>query len=251
MMSRHFSKVGVWLFVAAFAWYMGGNFLLDNLMKEKIAYAKSNHVRGRYADTGSSNKVVIRALGGDFYVEHIDLIFDATVSQAVIDNEDILIAASTQLSDDVLHVEFREATAPVSSTSSTKILVRLPSTVRQVELAGIHSVNISGSLPATDAELVLKSLDCAPQLTMKQLQVNNLKLIDDCQAPPKQGCCITNFSLSEQIHVGKLEVAMQHGKLEYTSEAIPQQTLLNVSDNVQITGRRDFLQSLRFNNGSP
>ncbi|MFZ6778742.1 hypothetical protein ACO0LD_18115 [Undibacterium sp. Ji83W] len=250
MMTRYFSKVGVWIFIFAVAWYLAGNYFLDRLKKEQVAYAESMHVKEQHADIGSNSRAVIRALGDDFRVSHIKLVFDPAASQASINNEDMQVAASTQFVDGVFNITFSKAVAPMDHHKKMITEIRLPSSVNKVEIAGIDAVEISGSLPAPAAELVLENLGCTAKINIEQLQVNRLKLVASCQIPPKNECCSTQFNLSEQIQIGKLEVVMQHGSLDYSGSKVPQETLLNVGDNVSITGRREFLQSLRFGNGS-
>lgn len=251
MMSRHFSKVGVWLFMAAFAWYMAGNFLLGNLKKEQIAEAEGKHVKEQHADLGSNKQVVIHAPDNNYYADRITLVFDPATTQASINNENLRLAASTQLVDGVFHINMSKVNVPEYHHRNGQTEIRLPASVNKVSLAGIRDLEISGRLPAPEAELTLEDTDCTSQVKMKQLSVNRLKLVAVCQAPPKKECCASNFNLLEQIQVGTLDVAMLYGSLEFSGQTAPRQTLLNVSDNVQITGRRGFLQSLRFNNGSP
>ena len=250
MITRHFSKIGFWLFALAFAWYLTGNFLLSNVKKDQIAHAKSLHVTEQRADIGSNSRAVIRAIGEDFYINRITLIFDPTTAQASINNQNMQVAVSTQYVDGVFNINLSKVVAPKDHNSSATTEIRLPSSVSKVDTAGISWVEVSGSLPGTTAELALESADCNTRVDIKQVMVSRLKLVANCQLPPKKECCTTVFNLEEQVQINKLEVTMQYGSLDFSGKVPPQQTVLNIGDNVSIKGRREFLQSLRFGNGS-
>lgn len=249
-MSRHFSKIGVWLFILTVAWYLTGNFLLNNVKKEQISYAQSIHVTKQQADIGSNNRAVIRSLDTDARGVEIDLIFDPAATQATISNENMELAASTQFIDGVFNITIGKGVTTRGGYSPRKTEIHLPATVNKVEISGVGNVRISGSLPAPSTELAVEFSDGASHVTTNELLVNRLKLVSACRNPVKENDCSLNLDFNGQIKIGKLEVTMQHGSLNYSGIGVPQETLLNTGGDVLVTGRRDFLQSLRFSSGS-
>jgi len=248
MMARYFSKIGVWLFIISVAWYLSGNFLIDHLKKEKIAYFKNRHVTQQQADIGSNSRVLISA--PDDETMYFTLIFDSTASKVSINNENLQVAASTRLVDGVFNVVLSKVATPVlEHHSSRKIEIHLPSSVSKVEIAGGSFVDISGRLPAPGAELMLELTDCAGRVDFKEFVVNELKLVAHCKVPPKEKCCTTHVELGEHIDIQKLEVTLPYGDLNFAANVLPQQILLNIGDDVTISARRAFLEKARFPTG--
>ncbi|MES2041045.1 MAG: hypothetical protein V4495_24775 [Pseudomonadota bacterium] len=248
-MSRYFSKIGVWLFMLTVAWYLAGNFLLNNVKKEQLSHAQSIHVTKQQADIGSNNRAVIRTQDTDARGVEIDLIFDPAATQAMISNENMQLGASAQFIDGVFNITIGKGVATRGGYPRGKTEIRLPATVSKVEFFGVSNVRISGSFPAQSTELTVEFLNSASRVTVNELLVSRLKLVSGCQSPAQENDCSLNLDFNGQIQVAKLEMTMQHGSLNYSGIGVPQETLLNAGSDVIVTGRRDFLQSLRFGSG--
>lgn len=247
MMSRHFSKIGLWFFMFAVAWYLTGNFLVDFLKKEKVAYYQSRHVSTQHASLGSGIRVLIHAPDKNLMTTSYALVFDPAATQVSIVNEDMHLATSMQDVDGVLHVNLKNAELPIADGhSNVKTEIRLPSSVSKVEIVGGSIVDMSGSMPAPAAELMLQVSDCGNTVNMKQFSVNRLHIVANCQVPKDEKCCSSSFYFGEDVQISKLEVRMPQGSLDYSSSAIPQQTLLSVGDAVRIEGQRAFFETARF-----
>ena len=249
-MSRHFSKIGVWLFVLAVAWYLAANFMLKNVEKEQASHVKSTHVAKQLADIGNHDRAVIRTVDADMRGVQFDLVFDPGAKQATVINENVGLAVSTQFIDGVFNIGIGKEVAARDIYSGGRTTIRLPATVSKVEISGVNSVQVSGSLPAPSAELTLEFRNGVALVTIFDLLVNRLKLASACPNESNENQCSPGFSISGQLRVGTLEVAMQRGSLNHSGIGVPQETLLDIGSDVVITGRRDFLQSFRFGSGT-
>ncbi|WP_162042756.1 hypothetical protein [Undibacterium sp. YM2] len=249
-MSHHSLKVGVWLFVFTVLWYLTGNFFLKNVEKGQVSFDKSAHVARQQTVIGSGSRAVIRALSTEVRGMQLQLVFDPAATQATLSNENRLVDASAQLIDGVFNIAISKEVAVRGGHLPGKIEIRLPSTVSKVDFFDVNDIQISGSLPEPSAELVLEFWGNGSRVLSEQLQVNHLKLMSGCKTLAKENYCSLNATFNGQIQLGKLEVNMQHGILVFSASTAPQQTLLNVGNDVIVTGRRDFLRSLSFSSAA-
>ncbi|MFZ6732100.1 hypothetical protein ACO0LG_09285 [Undibacterium sp. Ji42W] len=247
MMPRYFSKVGVWLFTLAFVWYLAGNYMLDHLSKERLAKAESMHVKDQFADLGGQTMVVL-----DTQVENrrgagkIKLVFEPGMTQAKVSNPNLQIAVSMQATSDAFHIRLSSSKSDLRHYNSETIEIRLPVSVRKLELTGTSSAEISGSFPAPEAVLELLIQDCGSHTDIGNLQVRQLRLVSRCVPPPTKECCSITYSLNKDMQIRMLEVKMPFGNLDIHPEHLPQQILLDVGEDVTISGRRDFFKLARF-----
>ncbi len=247
MMSRHFSKVGAWIFALAFVWYLAGNYMLDHLSKERLAEAENMHVKEQYADLGSHTTVVLDIQSEDRHgVGKIKLIFEPGMTQAKVNNSNLEIAASMQAASDAFHISLSSSKSDLRHYRSENLEIHLPVSVRKLEIRGDSNAEISGSFLVPEAALELFMRDCGSHTKIGNLQVGQLRLVSGCVPPAKKECCSMTYSLNKDLQVTKLEVQMPFGNLNVHPERLPQQILLDVGEEVQITGRREFFKLARF-----
>ncbi|MFZ6743807.1 hypothetical protein ACO0LC_11310 [Undibacterium sp. JH2W] len=244
MIPRPLSKLGLWLFVLAIIWYVVGNSLLADLKKAQLAQAKDKQIIEQKFDVGSSGRVVIRKQDADLNFDGISLILDPDASQATIHNEHVRIPIAGKVEDAAFVITVGRGNLPVSY-SSEKIEIRLPASISQIEISGVGSVDLTGRLPVSASTLSLGIATCDARFELQDVAVKQLKLVSSCQAVQKN-CCTSGFELGDKVQVGRLDVAMQYGELNISGDVVPQETLLNVGDEVHITGKRAFFQSARF-----
>ncbi|WP_422954061.1 hypothetical protein [Undibacterium sp. TC4M20W] len=247
MMSRHFSKAGAWLFALAFVWYLAGNYMLDHLSKERLAEAEIIHVREQYADLGNHTKVVLDTqVDSRRDVGKLKLIFEPGLTQVKVNNPNLQIAVSMQAASDAFHIRLSSSKSDLRYHRSEEIEIHLPVSVRKLEFAGDSGAEISGSFPAPETALELSMRDCGSRTDIGDLQVSQLRLVSRCVPPPTKECCSMTYSLNKDMRVTKLEVQMPFGNLDIHPERLPQQILLDVGEDVQISGRREFFKLARF-----
>ncbi len=252
MKPRLLSKIGLWLFILAVAWYFTGNFLLNRIKKERLAQALSMHIAKQQFDIGNSGKLVIRTLDTDNNRGNIHVIFDPLLSQATVNNENLRQSITGQLVDGVFNITIDlDKRVSIDGYSNKDINIRLPASVNKLEFSGPNFAEISGSLPISATELTVELAGCNQQANMQNLTVSQLKLVTSCQNPSSQTCCTSSFRLNNEVRIDKLEVVMQQGSLDFLGNVIPQQTILNISDQVQVSAGRAFFQTARFNSKSP
>ncbi|MFZ6875746.1 hypothetical protein ACO0LF_27070 [Undibacterium sp. Di27W] len=247
MMSRNFSRTGLWLFMFAVFWYLVANFLLDDLKKEQIARAYGGRLKQEYVSIGSNNKLVIRTTGEDFSVHNVSLVFDPGLTQALIKNENVQIAVNTQMQDGVLTLGMVQADVSVNDRHSSSLIeIRLPSSVNQVEFAGHGTIKISGNFPSTSTELMLKSLSCDASLSIEGLTVAQLNYQVSSKQEENKKTCFPVFDMSAVNRIDKLEVSMSHGRLNVGNKITPKTTVLTLSDDVNVTAQSEFLRAATF-----
>jgi len=223
MMKPQFSKAGVWLFLAAVVWYVAGNFALESMNKNNLALAKSLHQTEHHFDIGKLESVVIRAQNNNVWTGGIKVVFDPNATQASINNENLRLSVNGKMLDGVLNISLENIeTRQYRQTSEFTVL--LPPTLKKVKFSGIDSVTLSGSLPASDAELNLEITDCRSTVNMGNLIVNHLKITSACQTKLKKHWNEEGFVLSDGVQINQLDVSMQFGMLKsvsYTHLTLP------------------------------
>lgn len=251
MKSRYLPNVGTWLFILALAWYLVGNFSLLAMQKERLALAQSVHQTNQAFDVGGSGTLVIRKLDTSGYGERVNIIFDPTLSQATVHNENLQLSVTGHAVNGAFHIAIVKDKLMEEHWRQKEIDIHLPPLVKKMTFFGVSDVFLSGSLPTSAEGLTLELSGCGQQISMNDLTVSQLKLTATCQLPPTQTCCTSNFSLNNNVKVDKLEVMMQQGNLDLSGNLIPQQTILKISDQVRVTARRGFFQTARFSDYAP
>ena len=244
-MRRLFSRVGLWLFIVALAWYFGGNALLDYMYNKSVTHARSLHKYNQYFDAGKLTGVVIRAEKGNGYIGTVSLVADPGASQVMVRNENLALSTDAAIADGVLNI----ALTPLSRRyheAFKQVEIRLPPSLNKVGFDGGVSVELSGRLPVSTSELHLEILDCEAGMTLSSFTVNKLRLTATCRRPAEKRCCDARFSLGESVTIDQLDVSMLRGKFTFSSDAVPQRIQLNLGETVEVTGRSAFLQAAKF-----
>ncbi|BBB62494.1 hypothetical protein UNDKW_4221 [Undibacterium sp. KW1] len=247
MMSRLFSKAGVCLFAFTFVWYLAGNYMLGYLNKERLAAAENIHIKEQYADLGQHTRVVIDTqLAIHRGVGKIKLIFEPGMTQAKVSNPNLQIAVSMQAAADAFHIRLNSSKSDMRHYRTGELEIRLPVSVRRLELTGASNAEISGSFTAPDTSLELLVRDCDSHIEVDSLKVNQLRLVSACVSPPKKECCAITYSVKEGAQINQLDVQMPFGDLDVHPGRVPQQILLDLGENVKITGKPEFFRLARF-----
>jgi|GEM_PF-1641177 len=249
MIPRSLPKLGLWLFVLAVVWYFVGNSLLKQQKKELSSHEIDLHKSGQQFVVGSGDRLVIRKPDANFVARNIKLIFDPDISQVTVNNQSLGMSVRGDAADGVINITLERGVTP-GDYSHNEVQILLPASVNKLEFSGVNSLDISGRLPTSTTELSLEMTDCVPQVNLQQLSVKRLKLVSTCQELKKDKCCTGSFNLGEQVQIGKLEVNMLYGSLDFSSEIKPQETLLMIGEEVVITGRRAFFETARFQGGA-
>ena len=246
-MPRIFSKWGFWLFLLAVVWYFAANFALGKINQNNIAYAKSQHQTEQQFDLGERKKVVIRAPDKDFSVGTIRLVFDPDIAQASIVNKNLSITTSGKWIDDVFNITLDTVRTKLSDRDD-QLTILLPSAVNKVGFSGRYTVEVEGHLPIAAAGLNLDILDCAPTLNTEKLIVNKLKLSRTCLDSHYNRYAATDINIGKETQINRLELSMKNGGFSFDSNTIPQQILLQLGEDVQISANSQFLKNAKFGN---
>jgi len=247
-MLRRSHRIGPWLLLAALFWYVAACFLADNLNKQSLEQGKSSHKAGQDFDIGEGTAVVIRV--GELesksgYLPRVQLVFDASFSQATIQNANVGLAVNGALVENTLNISL-EKTKARHNKSVEDLVIHLPVTVNKVSFSGFRKIDVSGSFPAPTANLVLEILEPGPSVTLKRFKVNRLLLAAVFKPTVEKISSDTGFVVDEQVVIADLGVSMTGGTVEFLSRSIPQQTRLDLAEAVKIKADAAFLRTARF-----
>ncbi|MES2951311.1 MAG: hypothetical protein V4858_22500 [Pseudomonadota bacterium] len=247
-MRRFYFRVGPWLFVAAVAWYLAGNFLIGSLEAKSQARALSLHKTSQDFEIGTQGVVEVHTEGEELNMQTVKIDFQPGASLATVQNENLRVSVRGQLVDGVLHLTVGGSDRRHYASRKEVSLV-LPPSVKRLRFPDAGRFEVTGRVPNPAADLNLEILNCHSEVNVKHLSVHQLTLTSSCQmhveAQAEKRCCNMRFDLDRDVVVSKLDVSMESGSFEFRGNAIPQ-TQLHVGELVEVTGRRAFLQAARF-----
>lgn len=245
-MMRSLFKAGPWLFVLAIGWYLGGNYLIHHLRAKNLALAQTRHNNRQQFEI---DKVLMLHVTKDQAIAtRLVLVFDQSVNQAVVENNNLELTAQGQLVNGVLTLSLLRQVRqqnPERHESYAEIIVRLPPSVQTVMTDSPDSMTVGGDAPLDVLELVL--LNCGNGMKLGPLEVKQLKLTSRCRQPPDTRYSHGGFELDSTLTSQSLDVSMQWGSLTVAMAKLPQQIRLDLGDAVAIRANSEFVRKAQLN----
>lgn len=243
-MIRILTRIGPWVFTAAFAWYLTGNYFINKLDSASLKAAKSEHKNIQAIELLGASTAFIRLQGKDFYYSGIDIVLDSTVAQATLTNNNINLVVSTAIMDGKLDIALDRIDSRHQRYGGDDVILRLPTSITTLKLIGGIRSEISGQILDTHT-LAIEILDCESAVTLHNLTIERLSLIANV-SPPNEEYCNSEFRFDDNINIKQLVVNMSLGELSYSQEKAPDEILLTLSDSVSITAKVPFLKTAQF-----
>ncbi|PXX34924.1 hypothetical protein [Undibacterium pigrum] len=243
MTSRALPKLGVCLFLLAVIWYFAGNSLLKQQKKSQLAHIVSSHKTDQQFSVDGAGKLVLKKSETNFRTDGIRVVFDPDVSQVTVHNGNNGLSVNADFSDGIATIDLGRGVMPARSAFGG-IEIRLPTSISQLEFAGVEGVEISAQVPLPEMDLQLSMKECAQKVNVQSLRVRRLKLASECQGMDKN--YLPMFALDGPIRVNTLEVQMPSGALHVTEDTDAEAALLRLGKNVLLTARTQFFEKARF-----
>lgn len=243
-MPSELSKPGLWLFLLSVLWFAGGNILLGALHKNSSTAARQPRPVLQF-DVGT--QLVFDTRASQTYTPDLYLVLDPGASRVSVTNNNPGIAVQGQMLDGVLHLSiFDTVKAQNFSRARERLLIHVPASVRKMDFPARAAIGMSSDSAATIPELDLTLTNCDTGIHISHLSIRRLKLSHTCQ--PLAGAPLPNnyVEMREHLSVEQLEITMPAGRLQYTSDIIPQEIQLNLGSKVLVNARNEFIRSAHF-----
>jgi hypothetical protein len=248
MMRSLFRRKGIWLFALAIVWYLAGCFINQYLNKKAESSTKNSQgIEEKFEITNVSELAISAAPNCANVCNNIYVIFDPSISFIKVSSEGLGVSAKGEVKEGKFTI-LLDKVATRNNQWGKKLFVYLPSAIHQIGFMKLSSVDISGSFPEPDTHIDLVLLDSKSSVNVGDIKVGSLNLKTTGTTSSDDCGCTSGFDVEKKAKVNNLEATMSYGHLKYASSQLPQHTVLNLSDAVEITAHKEFIKSAQINN---
>lgn len=267
-MARFNKKIGVITFAVTAVWFVAGNFYLSHAKNAQYQNEQEAQQPAQIIKMDNVTQVEIMRHQEDGNFSEINIEFAPNTNSAELDNQNSSLKVDTLIENNTLKINLKKG--ETYSSHRENLMIKLPTQVQQLHLAGVNSVNISGDFTAENSVLKIDVMDCATKIFLKQLTLNRLNINAPCNVKTEQNQAANNdvattqitpryeydrynkaaLYFSEQTNIKQLDVVLKMGILNFNGGPLPEKINLKVGKNVEITGNVGLFKVAKITNWS-